>query len=288
MKNHPALRSAVLLALMLFASSSALAQVAAPPPGAPAGPVSTNAVTKAMQDDASNDRGLVFPHAGTIGGGTWSLNSYELFLLGFTYGIDDATQISATTLLPLFEGMPLVLALQGKRHLFRSGRTLVSAMANLNLVQISDSSIDNNGNVVSASVFAGSFGGSIAVDHYTTDQGDLGLHGSFSLNGVFAGGDSSTGISVFEVGSGAGSALVGGISYRIASSAKLLGEVAWPMAVTSKGVTAAEFLFAAYGIRFHGRTLAVDLSFIRPFGSEFQDTGLILGVPWVAFSYRPQ
>ena len=99
---------------------------------AAAAPAAKDAITKAMDNDPSNDRGLVFPHAGTIGGGEWALNNYELFFLGLTYGFDDATQVSLTTLLPLFQGMPTILLLQVKRHLVRSPTTLVSVMTTNN------------------------------------------------------------------------------------------------------------------------------------------------------------
>lgn len=88
------------------------------------------------QRDASVDRNFYLPSAETLGQGRVSVNSYQLFFLGATYGITDSVQVSLTTLLPLIPQSPGLFALHVKgvvwstdRDIFTVGGTLYGAAA---------------------------------------------------------------------------------------------------------------------------------------------------------------
>ena len=236
--------------------------------------------------DASNDRGLIASHAGVVGDGNWTINSYELIGIGATRGFSDRAQVSVTTLLPIVSGMPLPVLLQGKYVLFQNPATQVSAMVNLSFIRDTVTTFGAGGVESSSSIFVGTFGGSLAVDHYVA-EGRLGLHSTLTLNGAFASGDTGASESAFQLGNGSLGGLWGGVSFRATGAVKLIAEAVLPIAYLGGEFQAAEVVMAVYGVRFFGPSLAVDLSFIRPLGKDVLSSSFVLGFPWVAFTYRP-
>ena len=222
--------------------------------------------------DASIDRGLLTSHAETLGEGLWSINSYELFMLGVTYGITDDVQVNVTTSLPVVEDMPLWLILSGKAVLYRDPMTVVAARAHfMYMTSLSDSDDDA----------IGVFGAALLVDRYLDGRGRFAVHAGLGVHGAFGVGFDGAGVSV---GHGAAFTLEGGFSLGLSRNVKLLVELQVPAASNGHDFEFAPFSLLNYGVRFHGGELAADLGFARPLGTD--DDPFVLGFPFVAFSAR--
>ncbi len=262
---------ALLVAATLGASPAALAQTAPEVPADdPAVDAPVSAGHLARRRDASADRGFISSRAETVFEGEATVNSYELFFLGVTYGITDDIQVSGTTFLPITTDIPLLGLFQGKFVLHRGERVTVSARANLNV--IAPQEVDD---------FVGTFGGGLMVDYYLDDSGRFALHGGFGANAVFG----SLGDSAIELANGAAISLELGASAALGNSVKLIFDALIPAASTDQGFEVATFGLVTYGVRFFGESLAADLGFLRPVGDIDLD-GFVLGIPYVAFSAR--
>ena len=89
------------------------------------------------------------------------------------------------------------------------------------------------------------------------------------------------------LGNGAVVTLTGGFTIRANHFFKILAEVMLPAAISSQsGFQTANGALVSYGVRFYGRTVAADLSFIRPFGGNGDFTEFPLGLPFVTFNAR--
>jgi hypothetical protein len=223
----------------------------------------------ARKRDASVDRGVTTGHAETIGKGNWSINSYELFLIGATYGISDDFQISATTLLPIFKNLPFVFALAPKFVVNRGAQHALAIRG--------DVWVGVDGDTTLGRVSVGP-----VLDYFFDRQGRFALHAGLNIGGVFGGIDGSGGISFAE------GLLIGldlGFTLGVAKGFKLIVEGQVFAGYSAAGFNVAEVALVNYGVRFHGESLAVDLTFLRPVG-DFDVGPLVMGVPFVAFSAR--
>ncbi len=222
----------------------------------------------ARDRDASVDRGVTTGHAETIGKGNWTINSYQLFLIGATYGFSDDFQLSATTLLPIIEDIPFVFALAPKYVVARGDQFALALRGD---VWVGARSGTTLGRASVGPVF----------DYYFDRQGRYAFHAGLNIGGVFGGFDNS-GISFAE------GLLIGldlGFTLGVAKGFKLIVEGQLFAGYSAAGFNVAEVALLNYGVRFHGRDLAVDLTFLRPIGDV--DVGpLVMGVPFVAFSAR--
>lgn len=253
--------------------AAALLPTLAVPAYAEAPPLDERPATLIARDrDASADRGVTTGHAETIGKGNWTINSYELFLLGATYGFSDDFQISATTLLPIFEDIPFVFALAPK---FVVNRGQQHALAIRGDVWIGTSTGDDGTTLGRVSVGP-------VFDYFFDRQGRYAFHAGLNIGGIFGGIDGSGGISFAE------GLLIGldlGFTLGVARGFKLIVEGQLFAGYSAAGFTVAEVALLNYGVRFHGADLAVDLTFLRPVGDV--DPGpLVMGLPFVAFSAR--
>lgn len=229
------------------------------------------AVDLARERDASVDRGFLMTHAETIGEDRWTINSYELFLLGLTYGVSDRFQLSFTTSLPVVADFPLLLSLAGKWAFYRDRNTVMAARVLIAwATQLS-------GGDESVGVFMGSF----FVDNYLDDAGRFALHGGITIGGAFGTGFDSGGITVAD---GALLGLELGVTLGVAEIVKLYIEAEIPAATSHGEFEFAPVVLLNYGVRFHSGTIAGDIGFIRPVGDT--DSDFILGFPFVAFSAR--
>lgn len=223
-------------------------ELAAPPPP-------TGAAT-----DPNIDRGFLLPTAETQPRGSITFNDYELFITGLTVGVTDDLQLSATTILPMFEDMPLVATGSGKVRLVNAGRLRVAAHGSVTVVTA-------DGEAAYLSTVGGT--GSVCLDD--------GCHSMLSatLGAMGAAGDDADGEAAVYYGAS--------LVQKIAPRAKLLLELAGASAdLTSDASERIEAL--NYGIRFYGPNLAADVGFVRPLGLE--DDELVMGVPFVNLSYR--
>jgi len=222
--------------------------------------------------DASVDRGLLTAHAETIGKDQWAFNAYELFFVGITYGFTDDIQASFSTLLPVTEDVPLVLAIQPKFVLARTPEMVVALRTPVTIVN----SFDSDGGLL------GTFGAGILIDYRLDAQGRFAFHGGILASGVFGAGFDS--IDGFEVGKGAFFEFDLGFTFSLSNLVTLLVEMQSFAAAGEGGFDVADGVLLNYGIRFHSGSIAGDLGFIRPIGIE--DSGFLLGVPYLAFSAR--
>ena len=256
-----------LILATLVTAPAARADEPGPPEAAP-----TTPAEQARARDASIDRGLLMTHAETIGADRWTINSYELFLLGVTYGVSDDFQLSFTTSLPVVQDMPLLLSLAGKVVFYRDPWTVL-ALRGLIAWETVPSETDKGLGVFTASFF---------VDRYLDSRGRFALHGAFSVGGGFGTGFDSGGVTI---GHGALFLIELGVTLGLADMVNLYAEVEIPAVNAGGRFDFAPYALVNYGFRFHGGSLAADLGFLRPVGSGSSDT-FILGFPFVAFSAR--
>ncbi len=220
----------------------------------------------ARANDASNDRGILTQHADTLPEGDFSINSYELFFLGVSYGVTDDFQVSATTLLPIIAGLPTVLLLNGKYVLERNKHQVVSMGGNVAIFNESDQFT--------------AFGISFNIDQYLGSEGVLGLHGSVDLQGFIGDGE-------FQEGTIA--RITGGLNLHAGNRTRLLLELTSPVLFSPNSDPQVESpgMLVNYGVRFHNADLAVDLAFARPVSFEGDvESPFFLGLPFVAFSAK--
>lgn len=244
-------------------------QAAMPAPPPPPMPVAEPPPTKerGILEDANSGRSWLMPTALLPPEGTWSVSDFELFMLGAGYSPADNIQLSATTLLPIVEDMPLWLLLSGKVQLVDSGPFKLAAQGTFTYF-----SEDSGGETLST--YGGSIGGAatycLNVDCYS--------HVTGYLAAAFAK-DSSDSAVPFIVGGSA----VFKVARRIrlvleADSAFVLGEINENL----------DGFLGWYGVRFTSRNIGVDLGFVKPiyFGEGESDDPLVLGLPFVSFTYR--
>jgi hypothetical protein len=99
---------------------------------------------------------------------------------------------------------------------------------------------------------------------------------SFSMNvGTFVNSESNTLVPI---------TLAGGLVAQASSLVKFMVEPAYALIIGEGVDSQPEGFLLNYGIRLSGRQFGFDLAFIRPFFDE--EIPLIMGLPWVAFTYR--
>lgn len=236
-----------------------------PPPPQVVQPVPVeqpSTVDKGIVEDANAGRSFLTPTALTEPAGTFSFSDYELLLAGVHYSPTDELSLSATTLLPVVEDMPFWLLLNAKFQFLRAGN--VRAVVQGALTYVSD---DGS---ATAAVLGGALTYCIDVDCYSTITGYVGAG--------FAHEDQSA---VPIVASGA-------VALRLAKHVKFLAEADTGYIAGDINEAANGFL-GWYGFRFTGREIGVDLGFVKPVCTDDDDDcdgGLVLGVPFISFTYR--
>jgi|GEM_PF-1846670 len=239
---------------------------AAPTPGNPddALPPAGPGVPGGVVEDANSGRQFIAPTALAAPAGTWAFHSYELFFVGLTYAATDRFSISLTTLPPILEDLPLVLVGSAKLKLIESSGWHMAASA-----VVAHGSDDGDG------VTGGLFGGAV------TRCLDRDCHST--LNGYAAAGvalDPDADQSAVPI------VVSLGLTQRITPRIKLLLEGDFGAATNEIDDLDDGFLLW-YGARITSRNLGVDLGFARPICGDDCDGSLVLGLPWIGFSYRP-
>jgi hypothetical protein len=228
-------------------------------PSAHAGPV----------NDPNLDRGFILPTAMTQPAGSWTYNNYELLLHGVTYGITDRLQASVTALSPITSDMPLLFIASLKGRLFSVGRLHLATQGSLSFVSSSGSQSDSNAAGVSAGAFA-----SYCLREDCSSL--LTLSTTYELSA--ASGSSSRAQAFIYAGS---------VTHGVTPHLKLLAEVVSGSLWTANGdFASAPGALMNYGVRFHSQRMAADIGFLRPVSTEDVTGGLILGLPFINFSYR--
>ncbi|MCC6998411.1 MAG: hypothetical protein IT370_27615 [Deltaproteobacteria bacterium] len=250
--------------------------VVAPAPLAvdPGPPVPMN--RRGRLQDPHIDRGLIniiSPTAETQPKGSFSFTDYELFLMGITYGATDNLQVSLTTMAPITEDMPLFAIIGGKLQLLGTGNLHLALVGNL--FYGSDGDSGNSADSASAALLGGAV--SLCLDPTCASLLSGALQAGFALE------TDQHGVLPYLVSVS--------ISKTIGRRVKLLA------GFDTAGLTAdgdnelADGGLLSYGLRFFSSDIAGDVGFIKPvcLSSRFEgdcDGGLVMGVPWVDFSYR--
>jgi len=230
----------------------------------------SGAVSMAKHRDASIDRGFIVPHAETLSEGELTLNSYELFLAGISYGVTDNFEITMSTLLPVVKNMPIVLAPQMKWVFARTDQQVFGARVNLTYATMLDS--DAGGGTIS---------GGLSHDLYFDTQGRYAMHSGIDVGGVFG-----TVNEDWQMGEGVIIAANLGFSAQVSDYMKVMVEGVVPAIYANNEFHLSEVVNVTYGTRFFSDGLAVDLGFIRPLGEGMDDSDLVMGLPYVAFTAR--
>ncbi len=241
------MRLAILVTLLLLSGSS-LALAATP-------------FEVRSKEDASSDRNIFASTTDTLAPGQWALNNYELVFLGASVGVAKGVQLSATTMLPITADMGNYLNLSAKFRFLETERFALAVMPSMG--------------VVSADSDSEALGGmEVIADLALDDQGKVFLSGGLLLH--------------YSLDSDAGGTYIPfvGINGKVGRNVKLMAELAKPILDSGNNwVDDTDIFLFNYGIRFFGRRLAVDLSFIKPF-VEGDTGGLVMGWPYLTFTYR--
>jgi hypothetical protein len=255
--------------LAALASPAAETGVAAPA-AAPAAPADAAGVA----EDPNIDKTLLLPTAETQPAGTFSFNDYELLLLGGTYGVTDDFQITATTLAPIVEDMPVYLSGSAKWRVLKTPRFRLALQGSLAYVSFDDLIGDGEEGGSDDSVVTATGGviGSLCLD--------AGCHSlaTVSVTAVKPLSEDTDGIAFIYDAS---------VSARLNPHTKLLAEVTSAGGSDGNGgFESADSGLFSYGVRFHSKNVATDIAFIRSFGDDGDDDDFILGIPFVNVTYR--
>jgi hypothetical protein len=246
------------------------APVMAPPPSmAPPPPPEASHVDQGVIDDANAGRSWLSPTALTEPAGTWSFSDFELLLASISYSPTDQLSLSATTLLPITSDFPFWLLVNGKYQIVKAGNVRIVAQAAVSYVSVEDDS--DSGSSTRSSVTGAVIGGAatycIDSECHSTLTGYLGAG--------FAHEDQSAVPFVFS----------GALALGVNKHVKILLEGDSGFMAGSINDQIDGFL-AWYGIRFTSKEIGVDLGFTRPICSGCDTGPLLLGVPFVSFTYR--
>ena len=107
------------------------------------------------------------------------------------------------------------------------------------------------------------------------------MFSGLDIGGVFGNVDQG-----WEIGDGLIMAANLGFSAQVADFMKVMVEGVVPAIYANERFEMSDVVNFTYGMRFFGEDLAVDLGFIRPLGGEMADSGLLMGLPYVAFTAR--
>jgi hypothetical protein len=212
--------------------------------------------------DANADRVIIFSTAETHPEGTFFFTDHELIVLQFGYAFTDEIQLSLSGVPPLVKNQPYFFDLAFKAAVLRTEVFRLALIGAGTIVIVPDAD---------PSSFFGARAN--AVGQFCFEK--LCRH-SFSLNvGTFVNTESNTVVPI---------TLAGGTVIQASDLVKFLVEPAYVLAVGEGVESQPEGFLLNYGIRLSGRQFGFDIAFLRPFYDE--DIPLIMGIPWVAFTYR--
>ena len=239
----------------------------APPPAAQPPPQETSSeVDLGVVQDANSGRSWLTPTALTEPAGTWSFSDYELLLASIGYAVTDRFMISGTFLLPIVEEMPFFGIASAKFQVIRAGN--LRGALQLNVMHWGERVTGEDFNFTAANV-GGALTLCIDKDCHSVLTGYLGA--GFGLD---TGTDNST-VPFVAAASAA---------FKVGRHVKFMLEADTAFLMGDVQQTANGFL-GWYGARFTSKYVGVDLGFMKPICEDCGD-GLVMGFPFVAFTYR--
>jgi hypothetical protein len=263
------------LASVALALALVSALVSAPPARADDPAVSATAAEPAgVAADPAIDRGFLLPTAMTQPKGTLTYNNYEVVLHGLTYGVTDRVQVSATVFTPVGN---LLWGLAGLK-----AQVVATPRFRLALQGTAGGATHETGNTESV-------GAGAAYRRESRGFLGSGLFASLCLDRECA--------SLLSAGASHTSALGGpgaehvflydsSLVVRVSDGVKVLGEVTTGQGGTSTDLTEPGGLLVSYGVRFHGKRVAGDVGFVKPYARQGSDGIFPLGLPFVSLSAR--
>jgi hypothetical protein len=211
--------------------------------------------------DANSDHVVLFSTAETHPKGTFYFSDYELIFLQAGYAVTDSVQLSFTGVPPLVNDQPYFFDFAVKGNFLRTDavRHALIGAGTAVVVPTADPS----------SVFGARLN---AVSQFCVEAL---CQSSLSLNvGTFI---NSASNQIVPITLGAG------LVVHASELVKILVEPAYALALGEGVDDQPDGFLLNYGLRLSGERFGFDLAFIRPFGAG---SPFILGVPWVAFTYR--
>ncbi len=231
----------------------------------PLAPAPPEPVEHIRTDDANADHVVIGSTAFTAPKGSVYFSSYELILLQGGVAVTDNFQLTLTTLPPLITDQPYFVDLSAKFAFLQTPRFHMAAIGSL--LAFGGADLD--------SVFAVGRLGIVGTACLTEN-----CYVNISASSLFwLSGDLDRVVPV---------TLNLGVTARVAGIFSLLAEANLITAVGDLGSSSIDLFDAGaligYGVRFSSGNFGFDLTFLRPVG--FGDDTFILGVPWLAFTYR--
>jgi hypothetical protein len=210
-------------------------------------------------EDPNIDRGFLLPTAMTQPKGTLTYNNYELLLHGLSYGITDHVQVTATVLSPITKEMPFVGIAAVKAQVVDAGLFHLA-------VQGSVTYADRNA----------AFGPGLLASVCLRDDCSSLLSGSVTYQIAGLGDDHTAHMFLY------GSSLL----LRVSDHVKLLAELTSAAGGQSDRFENIDGMLVSYGVRLHSGRIAGDVGFIKPVSTSGEDFDLLMGIPFINFSYR--
>jgi hypothetical protein len=234
------------------------APVEAPPP-APASSVPAGVV-----NDANSGRAWLMPTALTPPAGTWSFSDFELLFVGMSYSVTDQLQLSAATLLPIVDDMPIWVLLNGKLAVVQAGRVHAAVQGAISIVDVQDAENE--------AVIVGELGGALT---YCIDDA-CHSHVSGFLGAGFAR-ESESAVPLL---------LAASATFRLGKHVKAVFEADTGYIAGGEIDEFVDGFLFWYGVRFTSSFLGVDLGFAKPICDGCDIDELPMGFPFVSFTYR--
>lgn len=235
----------------------------------------------ARDKDPSIDRSLLLPTAITQPNGSFTVENYDVVVLGLTYGLTDKLQVGLLlAAIPFGEGGALVAPSLKWRFLSTPRLNLAAQAFGSFLNQNPAFESDDNRAPNRAQGSLGS--GLIASGCFSPDCRTM-LSAGVHWQTRFAPEKNLTMDLVY------GLSLTHAATQKIKLVCEAISAAGYTRRDTDQFGVANGMLFN-YGVRAHGRSFAFDLGFVDPifFGNPFkpQIRGLPFGVPFVGLSYR--
>lgn len=256
---------------------------AAPPPQAPGGygqpqpaygqqgyvpPVEeAPAVVESMRtDDANADHIVLGSTAFTAPRGSVYFSDYDILFIQGGVAVTDNFQLTATSWLPVVPDQPFFLDLSGKFAFLQTSRFHMAGIASLLVMT-------NAGVDVPVVGRLGLVGTACITENCYVNA---------SVSALFWFTDATTRAVPVTLNFG--------LVAKVAGIFSLMAEVNGLAAVGDFGSSSSalfdEGVLIGYGIRLSNRNFGFDLSFVKPIIRGVDEFKLVLGVPWLAFTYR--